>query len=97
MTAYVVFTREITTDQAELDIYTPLAGAAGKNHPLTALALYGKHEVLEGPPIEGAVILSFPTTAEAHAWYDSPAYQAAREHRLKGSTYRVFIVDGLDA
>jgi uncharacterized protein (DUF1330 family) len=52
--------------------------------------------VLEGPPVEGAVILSFPSMSEARAWYESPAYQAAREHRLKGAEYRVFLVEGLD-
>jgi uncharacterized protein (DUF1330 family) len=51
---------------------------------------------LEGPPVEGAVILSFPSMSEARAWYESPAYQAAREHRLKGAEYRVFLVEGLD-
>jgi len=97
MTAYVVFTRENTSDPSELAIYSRTAGAAREDHALTPLAFYGKHEVLEGPPIEGAVILSFPTIAEARAWYDSPTYQAARVHRLKGSDYRVFIIEGVDA
>lgn len=96
MTAFIVFTREHTNDPAELKIYGEQASAAAEGHALTPLALYGKHDVLEGPPIEGAVILSFPTAAQARAWYDSPAYQAARQHRLKGAQYRVFIVEGVD-
>ena len=51
--------------------------------------------MLEGPDAEGVVILQFPSAAEARAWYDSPAYQAALEHRLKGAAYRVMIVEGV--
>jgi uncharacterized protein (DUF1330 family) len=95
MTVYAVFTRERTIDQAEMDIYAPAAGAAGVGHPITPLAFYGAIETLEGPAVEGAVIASFPTLAEAHAWYHSPAYQAAKEHRLKGAEYRVFLIQGV--
>jgi len=95
MTSYVVFTRERTIDQAEMGIYATAAGAAGVGHPITPLAFYGPIETLEGPEVEGSVIISFPTLAEAHAWYHSPAYQAAMAHRLKGAEYRVFIVEGV--
>jgi uncharacterized protein (DUF1330 family) len=50
---------------------------------------------LEGAPVDGAVILEFPTIADAKAAYDSPLYQEALKHRLKGAEYRVFIVEGL--
>jgi uncharacterized protein (DUF1330 family) len=33
--------------------------------------------------------------AEAKAWYESPLYQQALVHRLKGAEYRVFMVEGL--
>jgi uncharacterized protein (DUF1330 family) len=97
MNAYVVFTRERTTDEAELKIYAEKAGAAREGHAMTPLVHYGRIDMLEGAPVEGCVILSFPTMAEAHGWYDSPAYQDALQHRLKGSDYRVFIVEGLNA
>ncbi|WP_284946107.1 DUF1330 domain-containing protein [Acidisoma cladoniae] len=95
MTVYGVFTREHTIDQAEMDIYGPAAAAAGVGHPVTPLAFYGPIETLEGSKVEGAVIISFPTLEDAHAWYYSPAYQAAKEHRLKGADYRVFFVEGV--
>ena len=76
MTAYIVFTREKTIDQAELDTYNKNVGPTIAGHKLTMHALYGRQEVIEGPPIEGVVILSFPTFDEAKAWYDSPAYTA---------------------
>lgn len=96
MTVFIVATRETTTDAEELAKYVVAAGEARGDHPLTPLAFYGKMEVLEGAPMEGAVILSFPSEEAARAWYDSPAYQAAREHRLKGADYRFFMIAGID-
>jgi uncharacterized protein (DUF1330 family) len=78
-----------------MDIYTPLAGASLAGHPIKVLAAYGEQEVLEGKPAEGVVIVEFPTFAEAKAWYDSPAYREAREHRFKGADYRAIIVEGV--
>ncbi len=45
--------------------------------------------------MEGAVIVSFPTMEAARAWYHGPGYTAARQHRIKGSDYRVFLIDGV--
>ena len=96
MTAYAIFIREQTTDAAELATYSGKIGATMQGHAVTPLAAYGFYEVLEGPAVEGLVILQFPTMADARAWYDSPAYQAARQHRFNGAAYRAFLVDGLE-
>ena len=56
MAAFVVFIREKTNDQAEMDAYTPKAAASLAGHAVTVHAAYGRHEVLEGPPLEGLVI-----------------------------------------
>jgi uncharacterized protein (DUF1330 family) len=95
MTAYVVFTRESTANQQEMETYTGLALPTLKGRPVTPRAFYGALDVLEGPPFEGAVVLEFPSMADAQAWYHSPEYQAAAKHRHAGATYRVFIVDGV--
>ena len=95
MAAYIVFIRDKTTNQAELDTYSKNVGPSMAGHTFTAHAVYGRHEVLEGPPVEGVVILSFPTFAEAKAWYDSPAYTEVRQHRFKGAEYRAVIVEGV--
>jgi uncharacterized protein (DUF1330 family) len=95
MAAYMVFTREKMLDQAEFDKYGPMAGASMGGHEATPLAVYGKHETLEGAPVEGVVILSFPTYEAALAWYNSPAYTAAREQRFKGAKYSAIIVQGI--
>ncbi|WP_408871964.1 DUF1330 domain-containing protein [Gluconacetobacter tumulicola] len=95
MTAYIVFTRESTSDQAELDAYSQTVAPTFEGHPLKVLAAYGAQEVLEGTAPEGVVILEFPTVEAARAWYDSPAYQTVVQHRWKGASYRVVIVQGV--
>jgi uncharacterized protein (DUF1330 family) len=95
MAAFVVFIRDKTKKQSEMDTYTAKAGPSLEGHAVTIHAAYGRHEVLEGPEVEGVVIVSFPTFEEAKAWYDSPAYREAREHRFKGADYRGVIVEGL--
>lgn len=94
MVAYVVFTRERLRDQAAMATYSGLAGPSMAGHAVKPLSVYGKCETLEGAPIEGAVIVEFPTIEAAKAWYDGPEYTAAREHRFKGADYRVFITEG---
>jgi uncharacterized protein (DUF1330 family) len=94
MATYIVFTRERTRDAAELETYSQQVGGALTGHPVTVLAAYGRQEVLEGPEVEGVVILEFPSFDEAKAWYDSPAYRKVREHRFRGADYRAVIVEG---
>jgi uncharacterized protein (DUF1330 family) len=95
MAAYVVFTREKMRNPEEYERYREKARPAAKGHPLKALTLYGKYEMLEGPAIEGAVVLEFPSVEAAKTYYNSPAYQDAVKHRFLGADYRVFIVEGL--
>ena len=95
MAAYIVFTRESTRDAAELATYSQKVGPTAAGHNLTPRAIYGRHEVIEGPPVEGVVILEFPTFDEAKTWYDSPAYTEVRQHRFKGADYRAVIVEGV--
>lgn len=95
MPAYVIFIREVTRNQPDLDIYTPKAGASLAGHPIKLLAAYGPQEILEGPSAEGVVLVEFPTMAEAKDWYDSPAYREAREHRFRGADYRAILFEGL--
>ena len=95
MPAYVVFIRDRITDPAEFAVYRQKAAAARGDHPLKRLVFDGNLEILEGDPADGVVILEFPDMAAAHAWYDSPAYQEAKEHRLRGADHRVLLVQGV--
>ena len=95
MPAYVIFIRERTLDQSELDAYARLARPSLEGLPIKFLAAYGRQDVLEGPSPEGVAIAEFPSMEEAKQWYESPAYQAAAKHRFKGATYRGLIVEGI--
>ncbi|REE81046.1 uncharacterized protein (DUF1330 family) [Paenibacillus taihuensis] len=95
MSAYVVFIREKTNNIEELGIYASKAPVGLAGHSLKPLAMYGTHEVIEGPDVEGVAVLEFPNMEEAKAWYYSPAYQDALQHRLKGGIYRGVMVEGL--
>lgn len=95
MPAYVVFMREKTLDQPELEAYWEKVKGTMDGHPLKVLAAYGRHLTLEGPDVEGVVIAEFPTLDEARSWYESPAYQTAAQHRHRGAVYRGLIVEGV--
>ena len=59
MATYIVFTRESTQDQNELNIYLSKVGETLEGHPVKLHA--GPQQVLEGPVPEFFVILEFPT------------------------------------
>ncbi len=46
----------------------------------------GKYEPLDGVARPRNVILEFESYDQAKAYFNSPEYQAAREHRIGGST-----------
>ena len=69
--------------------------ATMKGHPIEGLVAHGKHEVLEGDPIEGIVIAKFPNAKAAKDWYHSEAYQSVAKHRRHGATYYGLIVEGV--
>ena len=93
MPTYIVFIRESTRDATELETYSENVGPTLAGHPVTALAAYGRQEVLEGPEVEGVVILEFPSFAAAKAWYDSPACREVPQSRgvMKPSSPRLLV------
>jgi uncharacterized protein (DUF1330 family) len=95
MATYIVFTKESTQDQSELNTYQSKVRETFEGHPIKLLAAYGPQQALAGPAPEGVVIMEFPTTTAAREWYDSPAYQAIAQHRFKGASYRAVLVEGV--
>jgi uncharacterized protein (DUF1330 family) len=100
MPAYMIFTREgPIKDQAEMDVYSASnrgnAGNFVQRFNMKPLVVYGKQECFEGKAPDGVVLLEFATAEEACGWYNSPEYQSAMAHRLKGADYRVMLVEGL--
>ena len=100
MTAYMIFLREEPIrDAAALAEYQRMnrenQGAFKDDFKLKPLVVYGATEAVEGKAPDGIIVLEFPSVAEAKAWYNSPAYQAALPHRMKAADYRAIIVEGL--
>jgi len=94
MPAYIIFIRERLRDSAEFKVYSEKAMASAAGHTFKMLSYYVSVNVFEGAPMDGVVIMEFPTVESAKAWYNSPAYVEARQIRYKSSDYRVFVVDG---
>ena len=92
---YIIALRKKLTDKEEFKVY------GKKAFPTIAKAkidiLYGKHEVLEGEPLDGVVVFHFDSYDEARTWYYSDEYQAAIKHRLASSDFDLILVEGHDA
>ena len=95
MPAYMIFIREKTIDQKELEAYWSKIRDTLAGHEVRVLAAYGSQQNLEGMKSEGTVIAEFPSVEAARKWYDSPAYQSVIHHRHKGAIYQGLIVDGV--
>ena len=95
MPAYMVFTRLRTRNPEEVKLYAAQAPKFLVGHTIKFLAQFGCFQVKEGGGVEGVAILEFRSFAEAEAWYESPAYQDASQHRHKGEDYTVVIVEGV--
>src|ERR1700739_1562069 len=94
MSAYVVFTRTKTIDHKELEKYWTGIKATMKGHPIEVLVAYGKHEVLEGDPIEGIVIAKFPDVKATKDWYYSEATKASRSTANTGRSITDSLLKG---
>ena len=84
MPAYVIFIRECTLDQSELEAYAQMAPPSLEGWPIKFLAAYGRQDVLEGPEPEGVAIAEFPSLEDARRWYDS----CAKRGSARGETDR---------
>ena len=67
MVAYVIFIKERTHNQGELDLYKERAPAALAGRPITFRIAQGHKEVVEGPDFEDMMMLEFPTFRAARS------------------------------
>jgi len=96
MPVYMLFLRESKVKDAEaMKTYSGMNRSGPPNPRLKPLVVYGEMQAIEGQAPDGIVLLEFPTEADALAWYNSPAYQAAIPFRQKGADYRAVMVKGL--
>jgi uncharacterized protein (DUF1330 family) len=94
MVAYAVLIRDRLRDPQAMQAYYDVVGPTFEGHPVTRLVNHGAFEMLEGAELESVVILEFPSTEAARAWYDSAAYREVRRLRHLAADYRAFIVEG---
>jgi uncharacterized protein (DUF1330 family) len=93
---YLISEADAITDSAALREYGGKVGATlapFQGHYRFAVR-GGKIESLEGQAPVGMVVIQFDSSQQAHAWYDSAAYQAIRPIRQANSKGRMFIVEG---
>ena len=91
-----IIARVSVDDPESYAVYAKGAFAAMQNYGARILARGGKSEALEGPSRPRNVILEFESYDQAKAYFNSPEYQAAREHRVNGSTGEFVVVEGFD-
>lgn len=90
---YIIGIRQRMKDKAEMKIYGQKALPTMQG--ATMDVLYGRHEVLEGDPVDGVVVVHFDTYEAAKEWYESPEYREAIKHRLAGADYQLILVEGV--
>jgi uncharacterized protein (DUF1330 family) len=97
MAAYAISEVEVL----KLDVaitYGTLAAAAVAAYGGRYLARGAEAEVVEGAQTHRKiVIIEFPSLAQAHAWYESPEYAAARTLRAEALDRRLMFVEGVAA
>jgi uncharacterized protein (DUF1330 family) len=94
MPAYFIAVRKTLKDPEAFVTYGPLARPTVEAANGKILAARGEMKTVEGDAINSATVIEFPSYAEAVAWYESPAYQEAIPHRMRGGDYQSFIIDG---
>ncbi|MGB3408221.1 MAG: DUF1330 domain-containing protein [Jannaschia sp.] len=85
----------IVTDPDPYAIYAKGATEAFAKHGATVLARAGRVEGLEGDSRPRNVVIEFESMEAALACYNSPEYQAAREHRLGAGDAQIILLEGV--
>jgi len=95
MAAYILANVKVT-HPAQYEDYRRLSTLAMKEHGAEVLVRGGKTTVLEGDwTPERVVLLKFPTSEAAQAFYDSPEYGAARQAREGIAVMRMVLIEGV--
>jgi uncharacterized protein (DUF1330 family) len=91
--AYVILTEAIN-DRAAMAAYEAASTAPLIDHRGKVLVVDEEVQVLEGAwPGTRTVVVEFDSVATARAWYESPAYGAARPLRQAAADCNVVIVE----
>jgi uncharacterized protein (DUF1330 family) len=88
---------------AEVDVKDPATFKKYGDQVPGTLAPFGGHYIIRGgnpQAVEGAapqrfVLIAFDSVEKAHAWENSPAYEAIKPIRHSSATSTVFIAEGV--
>ena len=95
MSGYIIANVQVT-DPVQYEEYKRWSTQAIQVHGAEVCVRGGASEVLEGDWMpDRLVILKFPSSAAARAFYDSPEYLKARNARAGAATMRMVVVEGL--
>ncbi|PWE78219.1 hypothetical protein XF30_17155 [Bradyrhizobium sp. SUTN9-2] len=95
MPAYMIALNRGVHDWKKLDEYWKAAGPSFEGLGAKRLAIYTPLTALEVMgPLEGVVEIEFPDLDTAKRWYESPAYQKAKQIRDGVADTELFIIDG---
>ena len=94
MAAYLIMTRIRTDDPARLETYAAIAATAPPGSArLVASTKAGRSRTLEGNGADAVAIIRFDSWDDAMAWYDSPEYTEARQHRLASGEFATVLIE----
>jgi uncharacterized protein (DUF1330 family) len=97
MPAYLIATVKAVNDRRGVEDYWSHAVPSFEGSGARPLAVYTPFKLLEGKgPLEAAVLIEFPDMDAASQWYESAAYQAARQHRVGAADVEIILLDGGD-
>ncbi len=75
--------------------YVEGTAAAFAKYGARFLARGGRSQQLEGPMRARNVVIEFDSLEQAVACYNSPEYQAARQHRIGAAEAEIMVVEGV--
>jgi len=94
MKAYAIFDVREILDPEKLERYTQGVLQTVRAHGGRYLCAGGNCRALEGDWSPNfAVLIEFPGSAEANAWYDSPDYGELKKLRLEGARCDAVIIE----
>jgi uncharacterized protein (DUF1330 family) len=95
MPAYMIALNRRVHDLQKLEDYWKAAGPTFADRGAKLLSVYAPITPLESVErLEGVVLIEFPDVEAAKAWYESPAYQKAKQYRDGAADTEFFIIDG---
>ncbi len=94
MAAYFIAFRDTMKDPARYAAYLEKAVQTFAGHEARVVVANGALTPLEGVCPDGVVVIEFPDTKAAKAWYESPEYAAVLGERLAATEGRAVIVEG---